>query len=155
MIRRPPRATLTDTLFPYTTLFRPRAATQLRSRSEDPACAPTERSHSRAPTATLSVAGPKTMPLRFSAASSSDNKRALVATAGAAACADRWRVGGGEYTPGKALCAVFPALEPHARDTTKVDNNAVQPTEDNRARRRRLVAVSVRYFEGASHEAAT
>src|SRR3546814_5928879 len=33
MIRRPPRSTRTDTLFPYTTLFRsPRAALQLRAR---------------------------------------------------------------------------------------------------------------------------
>src|SRR3546814_2116536 len=28
MIRRPPRSTRTDTLFPYTTLFRPRQRTQ-------------------------------------------------------------------------------------------------------------------------------
>src|SRR3546814_19017382 len=32
MIRRPPRSTRTDTLFPYTTLFRsPRASSQLRA----------------------------------------------------------------------------------------------------------------------------
>src|SRR3546814_13434906 len=30
MIRRPPRSTRTDTLFPYTTLFRSEAAAQLR-----------------------------------------------------------------------------------------------------------------------------
>src|SRR3546814_15590717 len=30
MIRRPPRSTRTDTLFPYTTLFRSAAGTQLR-----------------------------------------------------------------------------------------------------------------------------
>src|SRR3546814_12712043 len=31
MIRRPPRSTRTDTLFPYTTLFRSRALAQLQS----------------------------------------------------------------------------------------------------------------------------
>src|SRR3546814_8124363 len=36
MIRRPPRSTRTDTLFPYTTLFRSEG--QLRYRSGDPAC---------------------------------------------------------------------------------------------------------------------
>src|SRR3546814_7258122 len=35
MIRRPPRATRTDTLFPYTTLFRS-ARTRLARRSHDP-----------------------------------------------------------------------------------------------------------------------
>src|SRR6056297_1037923 len=30
MIRRPPRSTRTDTLFPYTTLFRPRTSTRVR-----------------------------------------------------------------------------------------------------------------------------
>src|SRR3546814_17793093 len=33
MIRRPPRSTRTDTLFPYTTLFRSPSAVALRSRS--------------------------------------------------------------------------------------------------------------------------
>src|SRR3546814_18389791 len=41
MIRRPPRATRTDTLFPYTTLFRSahchRASTESRRRAIDPA----------------------------------------------------------------------------------------------------------------------
>src|SRR3546814_15847134 len=32
MIRRPPRSTRTDTLFPYTTLFRSRAADEVRRR---------------------------------------------------------------------------------------------------------------------------
>src|SRR3546814_16617729 len=32
MIRRPPRSTRTDTLFPYTTLFRSRAAVDIRRR---------------------------------------------------------------------------------------------------------------------------
>src|SRR3546814_15024814 len=40
MIRRPPRFTLTDTLFPYTTLFRSQAiAAFKRAVSEDPDCA--------------------------------------------------------------------------------------------------------------------
>src|SRR3546814_5670630 len=37
MIRRPPRSTRTDTLFPYTTLFR----SPDRARRAHPACAPT------------------------------------------------------------------------------------------------------------------
>src|SRR3546814_9734542 len=36
MIRRPPRATRTDTLFPYTTLFRSACAPALRSRQTWP-----------------------------------------------------------------------------------------------------------------------
>src|SRR3546814_4997945 len=35
MIRRPPRSTRTDTLFPYTTLFRSPGAQQLRPRHYD------------------------------------------------------------------------------------------------------------------------
>src|SRR3546814_2883887 len=35
MIRRPPRSTRTDTLFPYTTLFRSRAAHDQRARRGD------------------------------------------------------------------------------------------------------------------------
>src|SRR3546814_7413503 len=35
MIRRPPRSTLTDTLFPYTTLFRSAAALDVRNRPRD------------------------------------------------------------------------------------------------------------------------
>src|SRR3546814_3703802 len=42
MIRRPPRSTRTDTLFPYTTLFRSqqrqRSRRQGRHRRSDPAC---------------------------------------------------------------------------------------------------------------------
>src|SRR3546814_4149807 len=46
MIRRPPRSTLTDTLFPYTTLFRSRT-----SRRRGTRCAPSTsaRKHWRAP----------------------------------------------------------------------------------------------------------
>src|SRR3546814_1636972 len=36
MIRRPPRSTRTDPLFPYTTLFRSRAADHRRRRAVDP-----------------------------------------------------------------------------------------------------------------------
>src|SRR3546814_2778925 len=36
MIRRPPRSTRTDTLFPYTTLFRSRRADRQRLGAEDP-----------------------------------------------------------------------------------------------------------------------
>src|SRR3546814_2658559 len=36
MIRRPPRSTRTDTLFPYTTLFRSQRCLQGDGRSEDP-----------------------------------------------------------------------------------------------------------------------
>src|SRR3546814_10601708 len=93
------------------------------------------------------------MPLRFSAASSSDNKRALVATAGAAACADRWRVGGGESTPGTALCAVYPPQGPRARDAKKRDKSAVRPTVKTRDLWRQLAAASVRSFEDALLEA--
>src|SRR3546814_14919419 len=37
MIRRPPRSTRTDTLFPYTTLFRSRAMTMTETTSQDSA----------------------------------------------------------------------------------------------------------------------
>src|SRR3546814_6241377 len=37
MIRRPPRSTRTDTLFPYTTLFRSRSADRARHRQYQPA----------------------------------------------------------------------------------------------------------------------
>src|SRR3546814_5968536 len=40
MIRRPPRSTRTDTLFPYTTLFRSPLARRLRARLIDPDPAP-------------------------------------------------------------------------------------------------------------------
>src|SRR3546814_15407719 len=36
MIRRPPRSTRTDTLFPYTTLFRSAAAAGIRGGARDP-----------------------------------------------------------------------------------------------------------------------
>src|SRR3546814_9710295 len=50
MIRRPPRSTRTDTLFPYTTLFRSR--TRRRSSSSARSAAPTRRTRrrTRAPT---------------------------------------------------------------------------------------------------------
>src|SRR3546814_2840418 len=38
MIRRPPRSTRTDTLFPYTTLFRSRRGRPGRSRMDWPSC---------------------------------------------------------------------------------------------------------------------
>src|SRR3546814_9173626 len=38
MLRRPPRSTRTDTLFPYTTLFRSRAAPSARSDPRRPGC---------------------------------------------------------------------------------------------------------------------
>src|SRR3546814_16999813 len=40
MIRRPPRSTRTDTLFPYTTLFRSRAARRALRRRPLPPCLP-------------------------------------------------------------------------------------------------------------------
>src|SRR3546814_13797659 len=40
MIRRPPRSTRTDTLFPYTTLFRSRPETPERATCLDPASVP-------------------------------------------------------------------------------------------------------------------
>src|SRR3546814_19626984 len=46
MIRRPPRSTRTDTLFPYTTLFRSRLAVR---RAPRPAPARTGSEHSRQP----------------------------------------------------------------------------------------------------------
>ena len=78
------------------------------------------------------------MPLRFSAASSSDNKRALVAAAGAAACAARWRVGRGRAAPGTAPCAVYPPQEPRARGVKKRDMSAARPTVQTRDLWRRL-----------------
>src|SRR3546814_3985407 len=50
MIRRPPRSTRTDTLFPYTTLFRSRAPTAclfLRRRRDMTRLAPTKAHHIR------------------------------------------------------------------------------------------------------------
>src|SRR3546814_19546530 len=46
MIRRPPRSTLTDTLFPYTTLFRSHG--RFRSRSPDPRYSTVRRDAARA-----------------------------------------------------------------------------------------------------------
>src|SRR3546814_8732192 len=43
MIRRPPRSTRTDTLFPYTTLFRSPAHPDARRRAARPALAPRDR----------------------------------------------------------------------------------------------------------------
>src|SRR3546814_9393514 len=39
MIRRPPRSTRTDTLFPYTTLFRSTAVTEIKQPKSSPATA--------------------------------------------------------------------------------------------------------------------
>src|SRR3546814_20821413 len=39
MIRRPPRSTRTDTLFPYTTLFRSTRTRPIRTTGSEPACA--------------------------------------------------------------------------------------------------------------------
>src|SRR3546814_7769930 len=49
MIRRPPRSTRTDTLFPYTTLFRSRCCRPHRPKRWPPSsgCAPTRRSRWR------------------------------------------------------------------------------------------------------------
>src|SRR3546814_16759086 len=46
MIRRPPRSTRTDTLFPYTTLFRSRAADQRDRQTRDLSRADAEESRS-------------------------------------------------------------------------------------------------------------
>src|SRR3546814_6924968 len=43
MIRRPPRSTRTDTLFPYTTLFRSRSASRRNEMAKDGSVAPKER----------------------------------------------------------------------------------------------------------------
>src|SRR3546814_3505433 len=43
MIRRPPRSTRTDTLFPYTTLFRTRSASRRNEMAKDGSVAPKER----------------------------------------------------------------------------------------------------------------
>src|SRR3546814_7039850 len=50
MIRRPPRSTRTDTLFPYTTLFRSdaRRSRRLRRRPAGPTTRPGDRSPERA-----------------------------------------------------------------------------------------------------------
>src|SRR3546814_12370581 len=48
MIRRPPRSTRTDTLFPYTTLFRSCGAGAPRSRSSTSGRSPTRRASPRA-----------------------------------------------------------------------------------------------------------
>src|SRR3546814_20633841 len=40
MIRRPPRSTRTDTLFPYTTLFRSDTARAIRERGAEPVVVP-------------------------------------------------------------------------------------------------------------------
>src|SRR3546814_5104071 len=48
MIRRPPRSTRTDTLYPYTTLFRSNRAVREASRAPPPACPPSSRRRSAA-----------------------------------------------------------------------------------------------------------
>src|SRR3546814_3153120 len=47
MIRRPPRSTRTDTLFPYTTLFRSRLRPIPPGRASTPARAPAKPAHDR------------------------------------------------------------------------------------------------------------
>src|SRR3546814_2970384 len=49
MLRRPPRSTRTDTLFPYTTLFRSAAARQRPSRVRPPDCRRSCRRAARCP----------------------------------------------------------------------------------------------------------
>src|SRR3546814_5455155 len=52
MVRRPPRSTRTDTLFPYTTLFRSPSASTARARSmSSPAAMPTGRQSAPGPPA--------------------------------------------------------------------------------------------------------
>src|SRR5213596_2388996 len=63
MIRRPPRSTQDRTLFPYTTLFRPRPAWRFRTSRRSSACAPAMwsprsiRSRSEEPTSELQSHG--------------------------------------------------------------------------------------------------
>src|SRR3546814_5540865 len=52
MIRRPPRSTRTDTLFPYTTLFRSRPRVLPRARPPTRAASRTRRADSSAPVCT-------------------------------------------------------------------------------------------------------
>src|SRR3546814_2094368 len=52
MIRRPPRSTRTDTLFPYTTLFRSRAPCSCKARAAPARILPPNRFTSRARAAT-------------------------------------------------------------------------------------------------------
>src|SRR3546814_5261729 len=47
MIRRPPRSTRTDTLFPYTTLFRSARGRRMRASSPPPACGSRRRRGAR------------------------------------------------------------------------------------------------------------
>src|SRR3546814_5782664 len=49
MIRRPPRSTRTDTLFPYTTLFRSRVETVEPTRRQQPGAADTDQVHQAVP----------------------------------------------------------------------------------------------------------
>src|SRR3546814_7617499 len=64
MIRRPPRSTRTDTLFPYTTLFRSRRVPAARIGSDTPA-PPTRSARSRP---SISGASPAAKPQRRPAA---------------------------------------------------------------------------------------
>src|SRR3546814_15839108 len=74
MIRRPPRSTRTDTLFPYTTLFRSRPRTRspyARQSRSPPPPAPPERPASRAQTSRPSSTpvAPSDFPVKGYAAS--------------------------------------------------------------------------------------
>src|SRR3546814_15926198 len=58
MIRRPPRSTRTDTLFPYTTLFRSREVTS-SDRAVSPGAAQREAPHAGPPRHGLDLLGPQ------------------------------------------------------------------------------------------------
>src|SRR3546814_9207259 len=79
MIRRPPRSTRTDTLFPYTTLFRSRPAS---AGIGDATCVIVERRR-RLPAQFLDVApqvfAPKMLPCRDAAAHRADPRRNTLA----------------------------------------------------------------------------
>src|SRR3546814_16091751 len=117
MIRRPPRSTRTDTLFPYTTLFRSHGERGLcRGQSHSPAAEP--------------AAGPR----RPRGAAREDRQRQddARAAAGSAACADgraddgRWPdarrlfhpISGGGTGRGRAPAVTYAPLE-EGRDTRR------------------------------------
>src|SRR3546814_6128211 len=62
MIRRPPRSTRTDTLFPYTTLFRSPPALDWRLPKAAPTLRSAMRRHRATPATTGSIAGTCTRP---------------------------------------------------------------------------------------------
>src|SRR3546814_11723691 len=125
MIRRPPRSTRTDTLFPYTTLFRSvgkgianplgafwTGAMMLEHLGEGPAAA-----RLMAAIEKVTEGGPRT-PALGGQAGSADVTRAVLAGPGARSrgVGKKWRISGAWHAPGgarRSFCAPHIVLTTH------------------------------------------